>query len=148
MGTQAETFVLPHYPADFARAPRYHALIVASAMEEIGTIAALVESSGGVEVVGKSNDIDMTLHMAVALKPELIVLDLDIAHADVFHAATQIKMLVPGAKVLLVSARDDVELGLSALDAGADAFLCKRHLPLYCRSRIAPLLYKTALQPR
>ncbi len=137
MGTQLANVTHASSPQPpVARAVRIRALVAAADDQAIRTLADTLEAAAPVNVVGTTNDVALLPEITRALQPRLIVLDIDMPRVDVFEVATRMKMLAPSAKVLLVSERDDVELGLTALDCGADGFICRSALQQHCRARI------------
>jgi DNA-binding NarL/FixJ family response regulator len=73
------------------------------------------EASDGAEAVRKTTD----------LQPDLVLLDVDLPTMNGFEVARQIKVAVPGVKIVFVAAENSREMALAALDAGALGYVLK-----------------------
>ena len=77
------------------------------------------------EVVGVVSDGSAVPEAAQRLKPDVIVLDLNLPNVSGLEACRQITQANPAAKVIVFTAMDDPHLRQRALDVGASAFVCK-----------------------
>jgi two-component system nitrate/nitrite response regulator NarL len=102
----------------------------------LDTVTAIIESSGQVDVVATATNGIGAIRAAQRLTPDLVVLDVCMPMMSGFEAATHIKRRLPDTKVLMVSADDDPDLGLVALDCGADGFMWKRSLAAGCQDAL------------
>jgi two-component system nitrate/nitrite response regulator NarL len=109
-------------------------------------ISAIFEIEGGAEVVATASNGIRPIRAAYALRPDLVVLDISMPVMNGFQAVPHIKRHLSDTKVLLVSADDDPELGLSALDCGANGFLWKGSLVLQCWANVPPRATSSELQ--
>ena len=76
-----------------------------------------------IEVVGEAADGAEAVDMAERLRPQVILMDVDMPGVDGLAATRHIKRLFPNIKVLCLTVHTkDIE---PALDAGADAYLMK-----------------------
>ena len=104
---------------------RLRAVVADDAPDMRDCISAIFEIEGGAEVVATASDGISAIRAAYALRPDLVVLDISMPLMNGFQAVPHIKRHLSDTKVLLVSADDDPELGLCALDCGADGFIWK-----------------------
>jgi PAS domain S-box-containing protein len=81
--------------------------------------------SGGLEVVGEASDGIEAVEMAVALTPDVIVMDLAMPRIDGLQALTMIQESVPGTLVIVLSGFDDTMMADRALQAGAVRYIEK-----------------------
>jgi DNA-binding NarL/FixJ family response regulator len=86
---------------------------------------AVVQSTPGFEVAGEVASGEESIDRARALRPELVLMDVGLPGIDGTEATRQIRADVPGAVVLLLSARDTVDVGSLAADCGAAAYISK-----------------------
>lgn len=88
------------------------------------TLASLLGSHQGVEVVGSASDGDEALRMANAVKPELITLDLEMPRMDGF---TFLRLLMASrpTPVVVISSHAGKENVFRALELGAIDFITK-----------------------
>ena len=77
------------------------------------------------DVVGSVADGSGLLEAAQNLKPNVIVLDMNLPDADGLKACRQITEGNPGMKVIVFTAMDDPDVRQRALEAGASAFVNK-----------------------
>ena len=88
-------------------------------------LRALLEASGGAEVVGEASSGDEAVAKARSLEPDIVVMDLAMPGMDGVQATRRIAALGLDTKVLILTVHDEDEFLLPALDAGADGFLNK-----------------------
>jgi DNA-binding NarL/FixJ family response regulator len=77
------------------------------------------------EVVGIVTDGRALLPQAVALHPDVIVLDIGMPLLNGLDAGRQIKQSMPGVKLIYLTMNEDPELAKEALALGASGFLLK-----------------------
>jgi DNA-binding NarL/FixJ family response regulator len=102
-------------------------LIVDDSEEFLASASRLLESQG-IEIVGTAGSGEEALELATALKPDLALVDIELADEDGIALAQKLEVRAPTTRVVLISAyeRDD----LIDLIAGSRAvgFLPKREL--------------------
>jgi DNA-binding NarL/FixJ family response regulator len=89
--------------------------------------AGLASMLGGdeVEVVAEAGSGAEAIERAVALEPDLVLLDLELPDIDGVETLTRIKSRVPRVAVLMVSMHDDPAMVRRAVDAGAAGYVLK-----------------------
>lgn len=85
----------------------------------------VLELSGQVSIVGEAADGWKALCMAEALKPDIVLMDLEMPVMDGFEATRQIKAHQYAHAVIIFTVYSDPENKQKALKAGADAFVVK-----------------------
>jgi DNA-binding NarL/FixJ family response regulator len=85
----------------------------------------LLESDGGIEVVGEAADGREAVELASKLNPQVAVVDIAMPLLNGIEAASQIARRSPGTAVIMLSMHSDEEFLLRALDAGARGYLLK-----------------------
>ncbi len=99
-----------------------HALVRAS-------LRALLEKNGH-EVVGEAGTGEDTLALAARLRPQIVLLDLEMPGTGGLAAIHRLGKLAPATRVLILSAHDDEEYVLEALSvAGVAGYLLKSDAP-------------------
>ena len=88
-------------------------------------LSSLLETSGKIEVVGEAVDGADAVRKAVRLKPDVIVMDLVMPRKNGVAATEEIRALLPGTRILLLTTfgtSDDIS---RALKAGAHGAILK-----------------------
>jgi NarL family two-component system response regulator LiaR len=83
----------------------------------------------GVIVIADASDGREAVELTVHYKPDVVVMDVTMPRMDGLEATRTIVARVPEAKVVMLTATEDLELGLVALRAGAVGFLPKTSPP-------------------
>lgn len=76
-------------------------------------------------VVGTAKDGPSLIEAARALKPDLVLTDVDMPALDGIDAVRQLHHLLPGCRVIVHSSHSEPHLIATALEAGASGFLIK-----------------------
>lgn len=109
-----------------ARVPgsKLRVLVVDDSAMNRRTLGDLLDAIGGVEVVGKASDGDEALRLTVALRPDLITLDLEMPRMDGF---TFLRLLMASrpTPVIVISGHAAKENVFRALELGAIDFITK-----------------------
>jgi DNA-binding NarL/FixJ family response regulator len=82
-------------------------------------------SGDEVDVVGEAGSGAEAVDQAVALSPELVLLDLELPDMDGVEALTRLKARAPRAAVLMVSMHDEPSMVRRAVEAGAAGYVLK-----------------------
>jgi NarL family two-component system response regulator LiaR len=83
----------------------------------------------GFDVVGEASNGRSGAQLALELKPDVVVMDLDMPQLDGIEATREIVKSEPGAKVLMLTISIDDDDVLDALAAGACGYLLKTAPP-------------------
>jgi DNA-binding NarL/FixJ family response regulator len=76
-------------------------------------------------VVGEASDGHQAVAMATRLRPDIVVMDLDMPNGDGITATRSLQRELPGVRVLIVTMHTEEEMLLPLLAAGARGFLSK-----------------------
>jgi len=79
----------------------------------------------GIEVVGSAVDGDDAVRQALALAPDVVLMDLHMPGCDGVEATRRLTLARPGLHVVVLTSYSDDESVLAALRAGARGFLTK-----------------------
>lgn len=88
-------------------------------------LRALLETLEGIEVVGQAADGSEAVRLAVSLRPDVAVMDLQMPNLDGIEATRQIAERLPGTAVLVLTMHDDDVSVFAAIRAGARGYLLK-----------------------
>jgi len=88
-------------------------------------LRSLVSSLPDFEVVGEGRDGKEAVRQAIALAPDLILMDLSMPGMNGIEATTQIKRRMPAVKIVALTAYKTDEYVREALRAGADGYILK-----------------------
>lgn len=88
-------------------------------------LASLLGIQEGIEVVGDAANGEEAIAQAVALTPDVILMDVRMPVMDGVTATAQVRQKVPTCQVLMLTTFDDEESIVKALAAGASGYLLK-----------------------
>jgi len=86
----------------------------------------LLESENDIELLGEAQTGRQAVKMAIALRPDVVVMDVAMPQLNGLEATRQIRKAVPDAKVLMLSAHSDDAYVEQAIDMGAAGYLLKQ----------------------
>ncbi len=86
----------------------------------------LIDNQSDLTVVGEAADGAETLAQAQALRPDVILLDLNMPAMDGLTALPQLRQAVPESHILVLTMHDDVSYLQQALQAGASGYVLKK----------------------
>ena len=81
------------------------------------------------EVVGEAADSETALHLALLLRPDVVVIDLLMPGMDGLQAIRLLRTTLPASRVLAFSIRDELSTRRETAAAGAAAFVAKQDGP-------------------
>jgi DNA-binding NarL/FixJ family response regulator len=87
---------------------------------------AALDADRLMRVVGEAGSGVDAIARAMALRPAVVVTELDLSDGTALPAIRVLEAVVPGVRVLAVAARTDPLSVLAALEAGADGIVTKR----------------------
>ena len=88
-----------------------------------------LEASGRFEVVGQAGDGEEAVRTVVGLEPDVIVMDVLMPRKDGIDACREIMDLLPGTRVLMLTASTEMDAVIEAFAAGATGYLQKYSQP-------------------
>jgi NarL family two-component system response regulator LiaR len=92
-------------------------------------VKALISTEPGMEIVGTAADGAEAVSKVATLRPDVILLDLQMPRKDGIVAISEIKERDPGARILVLTSFSDDERVFSAIKAGAQGYQLKDATP-------------------
>ena len=89
----------------------------------------LIEKLEGMQVVGEAADGREAVARALALNPDLVIMDIGMRELNGIEATSQIRAKLPATRVLILSSHATDEYVSRALRAGASGYLVKDSVP-------------------
>lgn len=89
-------------------------------------LRALLERRSDFEVVGEAANGDETIRLIDALRPDLILLDINMPGRDGITICREIQQKYPNVHALILTVYEDESLLREAVDAGASGYVVKR----------------------
>jgi DNA-binding NarL/FixJ family response regulator len=114
-------------PAEQVRAKKTRVLVVDD-HAGFRTCASELLQAEGFDVVGEAEDGASALARAAELKPELVLLDIQLPDFDGFEVAERLLAVNPELAIVLVSSRDRSSYGPLVEQSGARGFVTKSDL--------------------
>jgi DNA-binding NarL/FixJ family response regulator len=81
--------------------------------------------SGDIEIVGEARDGGEAIRLAESLRPQVVLMDLEMPVMDGYAAAHQVKALQPACRVIALTIHGGDAEQQKALRAGVDDFIVK-----------------------
>jgi len=86
---------------------------------------AILGLEGNLDVVGRAADGREAVELALTLRPDVVLMDIDMPVMDGLEATRSLRRLLPSARVVVVTSSQSEADRRSAHGAGAHAFLTK-----------------------
>jgi RNA polymerase sigma factor (sigma-70 family) len=116
----------PHADRQPAKLPRVLLVDDSTSMRRV--LRGLLEDAG-IEVVGEATDGAEGVELAVALRPDVVLMDWRMPRLDGVQATARIRQRLPEVQVVMFSSLEGAGIGVAAREAGASAFVGKGASP-------------------
>jgi pilus assembly protein CpaE len=104
---------------------KFRVLVVDDIPETRENIIRSLQFNDAIEVVGTASNGYQAIEYAKKLKPEVIIMDVNMPDMDGIHATATIRREVPNSQVIILTVQDDLDYMRNAMLAGARDFLTK-----------------------
>lgn len=91
-------------------------------------VRSLLQLRNDLEIIGEASDGLEAVQIAKELRPDLIVLDIDLPNLNGIQAARRLRDIVPRAKILFLSVDSSPEVVREAFNAGGAAYIYKLNI--------------------
>src|SRR5438128_2214467 len=88
-------------------------------------LRGILEAEPDIDVVGEASDGKQAIALARAVAPDVILVDVHMPNSDGLEVARTVKLHLPRAGIILMTAYDDEEQLFQAIKVGASAFFLK-----------------------
>jgi DNA-binding NarL/FixJ family response regulator len=92
-------------------------------------ITAVLSSDESIEVVGEAPDGRLAVERAIALRPDIVLMDVRMPNLDGIAATRELLAVSPEVRVVILTTFEQDDYIFGALSAGASGFLLKRTRP-------------------
>ncbi len=91
-------------------------------------LRSLIESQGGMEIVGEAEDGQRAVRLAAESSPDVVIMDVTMPDLNGVEATRQIVQKNPNVKVIVLSMHPDKHIVKESLKAGASGYVLKSYL--------------------
>ena len=88
-------------------------------------IGACLETWDNITIVGTASTGKQAVEKALQVKPDIILMDINLPDMTGLEATRQIKRQLPDARIMILSMHDNREYVVSALEGGASGYILK-----------------------
>lgn len=88
-------------------------------------LASLLSSQPDISVIGEASDGNEAIENAKILRPDLIMMDINMPNCDGLEATKEIKKILPEIKIVMLTASDEDQYLFEAMKIGAQGYLLK-----------------------
>ena len=106
-----------------------HVSIVEDDVKVRGSMARLIDSTEGFCCVSQHPDAENALKEIPVIKPEIVLMDINLPGMDGIECVRRLKQLVPAAQIVMLTVYENTNIIFDALTAGATGYLLKRSSP-------------------
>jgi DNA-binding NarL/FixJ family response regulator len=99
--------------------------IVEDQIQILKSLLKILEASGGIQLVGTALSGEAAVVDIPELKPDVVLLDLELPRMDGIAVTREIRTTCPSAEILIFTVFDNEEKVLEAIKAGASGYLLK-----------------------
>lgn len=103
-------------------------MIVDDSPTFLRTVCSFLDHLPSIEVVGTAGSASQALTLIEQVRPELVLMDLQMPAMNGLEATAQLHQKFPEIKVILVTGHDTPELREASRESGADGFVSKSRL--------------------
>lgn len=89
-------------------------------------LRALLNAEPDLDIVGEAADGNEVLQLAVKLRPDLVLMDINMPGLGGIDATKRLKVILPEIRVLILTVHEDESLLREAIHAGASGYVIKR----------------------
>ena len=101
-------------------------ILVADAFEPWRrSVRSMLKGHPKLRVVGEAADGLTALQRASALKPDLVLLAIDLPNLNGIEVARRIRQVVPGTRIVFLTLEGEADVVQAALDTGAQGYVVK-----------------------
>jgi len=104
-------------------------------------VRSILESVPGFEVTGEAANGMEAIEKAVALLPDIVLLDIGMPLLNGIEAAKRMRLSCPETKIIFLTQDEDEDVRSTALATGAEAYILKSRVG----SELRPTIEKTVL---
>jgi DNA-binding NarL/FixJ family response regulator len=110
---------------EISETPSVRVLLVDHSELFRAAVSSILKEQPGYQIVGEAGDGPNAIQRAMEVKPDLVVLDVDLPRLSGIEVARQIRRCFPDTMILFLTLNNDAELAREALHTGARGYVFK-----------------------
>ena len=103
-------------------------LVVDDSAAALQSICGFLNLNPDIDVIGTASDGNEGLARAHALRPDLVLVDVQMPVMNGIEAAARLRQDLPTVRIIMITAHDSPEVRQACRASGADGFIAKEHL--------------------
>ena len=103
-------------------------LVVDDSPAALHSICGFLKLQPNIDIVGTATDGRQGLASAHALRPDLVLIDVQMPVMNGIEATVRLRRDLPATRIIMVTVHDTPEVRQACRECGADGFIAKEHL--------------------
>ncbi len=108
-----------------SKTPMIRVLVIEDSPQAVANIERLLAGEADMESCGAAPDGTTAMPMVGEMRPDLVLVDMDLKHAEGLAVAHGVATMVPGIRLVVMGIDDDEDTLQQVSNAGANAYLVK-----------------------
>lgn len=147
MNQQIIPALLNRHPVRSAVAEPLRVVVVDDSPGFLEVACALLELEDGIEIVGTGKDGTEAIHAVANLRPDVLLMDIQMPYMNGLTAALLVSEHFPAVKVVLMSSDGSLPMRIACQSSGARAFVYKPEFKIQLSTALEKIHHEPVFRP-